>query len=167
MTQTQQRDQAIERVRLELVTRKFMIMVLAMVGVWVGLAMMLTGAPSFIEDWFSPWSRYFIGGIAFGAGLTTTLGGLLGDGGRCGWWTQVAGLGLLGAWYASIGAAYVGLLYEQGGVPIVGPGEPLGAGITGRGYVPIVYAGLTIMTLTPLVTMFRLQRPDVMGPQDH
>ena len=166
MTQTAERDRAIERVRLELVTRKFMIMVLAMIVVWVGIAMMLTGAPRFIEDWFSPWSRYFIGGLAFSAGLVTSIGGLIGDGCRKGWWTQVAGLSGTALWYGGMSLAYLGLLCTEG-LDLVAPGEPLDDILAGRGYVPIVYFGLMIMTLTPLLTMFKLQRPGVIGPLDH
>jgi len=165
MTDTPPEAQAIERVRLELVTRKFMIMVLAMIGVWVGIAMMLTGAPSFLEEWFSPWSRYFIGGAAFVGGIVTSAGGSIGDGCRKGWWTQVTGLTIMTLWYFAMGGAYL-CLNARIGVPLVGPGEPLDSALSGRGYVPIVYFGLMIMTATPLVTMFTLQRPGVMSPRD-
>lgn len=152
-------DHSIERVRLELVTRKFMVTVLAMIAVWVGIAIMLTGAPNFIEDWFSPWSRYCVGGVAFFSGIVTSIGGLEGDETKAGWRIQVIGLTTLTLWYLCMSAAYVGLVTMQG-LPIVAPGEPLPDGVTGRGYVPIVYAGLMVMTATPLATLFRLGSPD-------
>lgn len=165
MTEQQNFTRSVERVRLELVGRKFMVTVLALIGVWVGVAMILTGAPNFIEDWFSPWSRYFVGGAAFLAGLLTSVGGAFRDDRRAPWWCQVIGLALLVLWYGALGAAYVGLTAQQG-LAFVGPGEPLPEGITGRGYVPLVYLGLMVMTATPLATMLKLRRPDVLGPGD-
>lgn len=147
-----------ERIRLELVTRKFMVMVLGLIAAWVGLAIMLTGAPSFIEAWFSPWSRFYVGGVAEAAGLTVVLGGLAGDLRRSGWWTQVVGLGLLVAWYAGLGGSYA-VLVAQEGIDIVAPGQPLASVDAGRAYVPLVYLGLMLLTLTPLVTMLRLGQP--------
>lgn len=158
-------DRAVERVRLELVSRKLMIMVLAVTAVLAGAVVMLTGAPNFLEDWFSPWSRYAIGGLSFFAGLVTCVGGLATDRTRPGWWTQVVGLTLMAAWYAAMCAAYTGVVIHQG-AGFVGPGEPLSPGVTGRGYVPILYFGLTGVVLIPLVTMIRLQRPTVLGPLD-
>lgn len=151
-------SQAIERVRLELVARKFMVMILALVAVWVGIAMMLTGAPSFLEGWFSPWSRYAVGSIAFMTGLLTSIGGSMTDQKPGGWWTQVVGLTGLCAWYAGMGIAYIGLVISEG-FTWAGLGEALDPSSSGRAYVPIVYLGLMIMTATPLVTMLRLGRP--------
>jgi hypothetical protein len=147
-----------ERIRLELVTRKFMVILLGLTAAWVGLAIMVTGAPSFIEDWFSPWSRFYVGGVAEAAGLTVVLGGMVGDLRRSGWWTQVTGLALLVLWYAGLGASYAVLVFQQG-VDIVGPGEHLPSTESGRAYVPMVYLGLMLMTATPLVTMLRIGRP--------
>src|ERR1044072_7181657 len=97
---------AVERVRLELVTRKFMVMMLALLATWVGIAMCFTGAPSFMETWFSPWSRYAIGAIAFAGGLTVSIGGVLTDLTRKGWWTQMIGLGILVLWYFGMAVSY-------------------------------------------------------------
>lgn len=156
---------SVERVRLELSTRKLMIMMMALTGVLTGAAIMLTGAPNFIEEWFSPWSRYLVGGSAFAAGLTTTVGGFIGDRVRVGWWTQIAGLFGLAAWNASMAAAYLAVVIRQG-AGFVGPGEPLAADVTGRGYVPILYLGLMVVIMVPMVTMIRLRRPDVYGSRD-
>lgn len=149
---------AVERVRLELLTRHFMVMVLALIGVWTGIAMILTGAPAFIETWFSPWSRYLIGGSALVAGMLTVGGGFVGEERRCGWWAQAIGLSGMTLWYAGMSVAYVGLTIHEGW-EIVGPGQALSPGDTGRGYVPFIYLGLMLMTATPLVTMVRLRRP--------
>lgn len=166
MDQDTQTRRAIERVRLELVTRKFMVMVLALIGVWVGITMCLTGAPAFIETWFSPWSRYVVGGGAFLAGLTVSIGGMMTDRRPPGWWTQVIGLAALTIWYFGMSVAYLGLFMLEG-APFAAPGEPLDPSNSGRGYVPLVYLGLMILTATPLVTMLRLARPGVMGRPDH
>lgn len=149
---------AVERVRLEVMARRFMVTMLALIAVWAGIAMILTGAPDFIEDWFSPWSRYFVGGIAFSAGLATSLGVAQTSHHLGGWWAQVVGLAVLTAWFAAMGMAYVGLVVMQG-IEIVGPGEPLDASVTGRGYVPFVYLGLVVLSGTPLVTLLRTSRP--------
>lgn len=155
---TLQEDAAIERVRLELATRKLMVMSLASIGVWVGITVILYGAPNFIETWFSPWSRYAVGGAAFGFGLTTSLAGLGSDRTRVGWWFQVIGLSGLTLWYVAMAASYVILATHQG-LDLLGPGEPLHEGVTGRAYVPMVYGGLATMTAIPLLTMFSLGRP--------
>ena len=158
----QDTDPAVERVRLELIGRHFMVVVLALTGVWTGIAIILTGAPNFIEAWLSPWSRYGVGGVAFVAGLVTSYGTLATDHRLKGWWAQVLGLGALTLWYAGMGLAYVGLLISQG-QQFVGPGEPLSASSTGRGYVPFVSLGLAIMTATPLSTTIRLRGRGVTG----
>ena len=158
-------ERSVERVRLELVSRKLMIMVLALTAVLAGATIMLTGAPNFIEEWFSPWSRYFLGGTSFLAGMVAVAGGAIGDRTRPGWWTQVVGLTMMAAWYLGMAAAYTGVVIQQG-AGFVGPGEPLAEGVTGRVYVPVLYLGLTLVALIPLVTMLRLRRPDVLGPLD-
>ena len=139
-----------------------MVMMLALLATWVGIAMCFTGAPSFMETWFSPWSRYAIGGIAFAGGLTVSIGGVLTDLTRKGWWTQMIGLGILVLWYFGMAVSYLALVIQEG-FHIVGPGEPLDPGVSGRGYVAVVYICLAIMTATPMVTMLRLSRPGVLG----
>lgn len=156
----------IERIRLELIARKLMIMAMAVAAVFAGAAVMLTGAPNFLEDWFSPWSRYFIGGVPFVFGSLASLGGLMTDRTSCGWWAQFSGLLGLALWYASMAVVYIGLVVVQG-VSFVGPGETLPEGVTGRGYVPMIYLGLLAATCIPLVTLVRLRRPGVYGPLDH
>lgn len=151
-----QEQQAIERVRLELVTRKLMVMVLALIGVWVGIGMCLTGAPFFMETWFSPWSRYIIGGGAFLTGLTVSLGALATDQRARGWWTQAAGLLGLTLWYAGMAVAYL-VLFAQEGAHFAAPGAALNPTSSGRGYVIVVYVGLAVLTATPLATMIRLR----------
>lgn len=165
MDTSTQVTRSVERVRLELVSRKLMIMIMALTAVLTGITIILTGAPNFIEEWFSPWSRYFVGGAAFLAGLVTSIGGMVGDRTRPGWWTQVFGLALMSLWNLGMCAAYLGIVVVQG-TTIVGPGEPLAAGVTGRGYVPVLYLGLAAVVLMPLVTMLRLRRPGVLGPLD-
>lgn len=53
------------------------------------------------------------------------------------------------------------------GVEVVGPGEELPLGVTGRGYVPMIYLGLLAATSIPLTILVRLRRPGVYGPLDH
>lgn len=155
-------DNAVEQVRLELVTRKLMIMLVGLIGVWVGIAIILTGAPNFVEEWFSPWSRYWVGGLALLSGFCTVFGSVWDDRTRCGWWGQAAGLAGMTIWYLSMGAIYFTLVTTQG-FDLVGPGEPLAADVTGRGYVPLLYAGLAMMAATPLVTLVNLRRLDLVG----
>jgi hypothetical protein len=97
---------AIERIRLELIGRKLMIMALAVAAVFAGAAVMLTGAPNFLEDWFSPWSRYIIGGAPFLFGIIACIGGLATDRTSPGWWAQFTGLLGLTLWYAAMAGCY-------------------------------------------------------------
>lgn len=154
--ETREGDAAVEQVRLELATRKLMVMLVGLIGVWVGIMIALTGAPNFVEDWFSPWSRYFLASPAFLAGALTVAGGARSDLTRCGWWSQVAGLTGMSLWYLAMAGVYLVLVVQQG-IDIVGPGEPLAANVTGRGYVPLLYLGLTAMAAVPLVTLIRLR----------
>ena len=78
----------------------------------------------------------------------------------------MVGLALMAVWYAGMALAYGNIVVDQG-TTIVGPGVPLSEGVTGRGYVPILYLGLTLVVLIPLLTMLRLRRPGVLGPLDH
>lgn len=154
--ETPEADAAVEQVRLELATRKLMVMLVGLIGVWVGIVIALTGAPNFIEDWFSPWSRYFLASPAFFAGLLTVAGGARSDLTRCGWVSQVAGLTGMALWYFAMAVVYFVLVLEQG-FHVVGPGEPLADSVTGRGYVPLLYLGLTAMAVVPLATLVRLR----------
>lgn len=147
-----------DRVRHELEARKRMVMAMGLTAVWVGIAIMVMGAPNFLEEWFSPWSRYVLGGTTFTAGLFTCIGGAYGDDTRCGWWSQVLGLSGMIAWQVFMAAAYTGRVLDQG-VFLAVPGEPLNAATTGRGYVPFLYVGLALGTLIPLLTMLRNGRP--------
>jgi hypothetical protein len=164
MTETQA-DRAVQRIRLEMMALRFSITMLAVTTVWIGIAMILGGAPSFIEGWFSPWSRYLVGGWAFVSGLLTSAGALIGDDRRRGWWAQVVGLAGMTSWYIGMSVAYVCLAFTEG-VHILGWGEPLMAGQSGRGYVGLVYLGLAFVTGGPLVTLLRIARPGAMGPDE-
>lgn len=148
---------AIEQVRLELVTRRLSIMVLAFFAVWIGIAMILMGAPDFIEHWFSPWSRVAFGIVSFIGGLIT-MSGLLVGGPLLGWWLQVSGLATLGLWYAAMGTSYAALIIFQGS-QFVRPGQELPDASTGRAYVPLIYLTLFLLAVIPLVTLLRLGRP--------
>jgi MFS family permease len=147
-----------ERVRLELVKRRMTVLILALTCVWAGAFIILTGAPNFIETWFSPWSRYGVGGVAFVVGIITSVGGFIGDRSRTGWALQAIGLFGMMSWFVGMGAAYWGLIVAQGGLKLVGPGEELAGIWTGRGYVPIIYLGLALLALNPLVAMIKQRR---------
>jgi hypothetical protein len=152
----------VERVRHELEARKRMVMAMGVTAVWVGIAIIVMGAPDFIEDFFSPWSRYALGGAAFLGGLSIALGGAWGDLSRCGWWAQVAGLSVLIGWQVFMAACYTARVLDQG-VFLALPGEPLRHEVTGRGYVPFLYVGLALGTAIPLITMLRNGCPSQSG----
>lgn len=152
------RPESVERVRLELVARKFMVTILGLIATGIGVAMMLTGAPDFIEGWFSPWSRYFVGSFAFVAGLLVAIGGSFGDDNRIGWTMQVSGLSILTLWNIGYGCAYLIMSLERG-VQLAMPGEALSPSMTGTDYVPLVYFGLTTMAVVPLRVMLKVGWP--------
>lgn len=157
MTEIEQ-ERAIRTVRLGLTAHRFAVMWLAVISILVGIVMIVTGAPAFLEDWFSPWSRVVLGVLAFSPGLLTVIGVAVGPARIGGWWTQV--LGLLGqaVWYASMMGAYVGLLVYEG-PQWADLGEPLNAAVSGRAYVPLIYLGLLGLALIPLVTLLKIGRP--------
>lgn len=148
-------QELVERLRLELMTRRLMVMLVGLIGVWVGIAVILTGAPNFVEQWFSPWSRYAVGGIPFLAGGAIVIGGFIGEGSSRAWYAEIVGLSGMALWYATMGGLYVALVTLQG-FDLVGPGEPLQPEVTGRGYVPFLYLGLVLMSVAPLVAMIKL-----------
>jgi hypothetical protein len=152
-------QQQINRVSEEIRTRKLLVMVIANTMVAIGAMIILTGAPNFLEDWFSPWSRYLVGGVPFVAGMVVAVAGAPNGTGRISWFIQVIGLILIVAWCLALGAVYVGYVGSEGGAHLAGLGEPLAAPSTGRAYVPIVYLGLTAIVAVPLVTMLRLGPP--------
>lgn len=149
---------ASEQVQVNLQSRRLSIMLLAVTAVWIGAVMIMTGAPNFIEDWFSPWSRVVLGTLIFTAGCLTCIGCVLTDERTDGWWIQVFGLSLLTLWYGGMGAAYIGLIITQG-AQWADIGQPLPPNSTGRAYVPLIYLGLLATTAVPLLTLVRLGRP--------
>ena len=151
-------EQAQRTVRLGLVAHRLMVMWLAVTSMWVGVTMIVTGAPAFLEDWFSPWSRVVLGALAFAPGLCTVLGAIIGPRRLRGWTLQVAGLLGQGLWYAAMGLAYLGLLFWEG-PQWAALGEPLADGVSGRGYVPLIYLGLLGLAVIPMVTLILLGRP--------
>jgi hypothetical protein len=169
-------EEAVDRLRHELEVRERIVMVMGVTASWVGIAIILMGAPDFLEDWFSPWSRYVLGGWAFVAGLLASSGLILGDCHRRGWLYQVIGLSMMVVWQLTMAACYVGRVLDQG-IFLARPGQPLNEGVTGRGYVPFLYIGLTLGTLVPLIAMIRNGRPtrsadstdspEVQPPCDH
>lgn len=151
-------DRARRSIELGLIAHRMMIMWLAITSMIIGPVIVVTGAPAFFEDWFSPWSRVMLGLLAFAPAVCTVIGAAMGTRTTGGWWTQL--LGLLGqaVWYVAMLCAHVGLLIQEG-PQWVRLGEPLAPGISGRGYVPLVYLGLLGLAIIPLVTMLLLGRP--------
>lgn len=151
-------ERARRSIELGLIAHRMMIMWLAIVSIITGITMILTGAPTFLEDWFSPWSRVVLGLLAFAPAVCTVVGAAIGTRTRPGWWAQM--LGLLGqtAWYITMMVAYIGLLFHEG-PQFARLGQPLAENVSGRGYVPFIYLGLLGLAIIPLVTMLLLGRP--------
>lgn len=151
-------DRQIERVRLELLTRRFMIALVGFIGAWVGIAIVLTGAPSFVEAVLGPWSRYAIGSVPLISGLAISGGYLWGEETRCGWWSQVLGLSGMTLWYSTVALIYASFAINAG-ITLLGFGEPLPDQMTrGFTYVPFTYLGLALMAATPLVALIKIGR---------
>lgn len=150
-------DEATARIQVELAVRRLVVTVIGLMAIGIGTTMVVTGAPAFIEAWLSPWSRVSIGLASAGFGFLAVLG-LIWDHLRLAWWGHIVGLVGLCGWHLGIGGAYVGLLINEG-PQWANLGEPLPAEVSGRGYVPIVYAGLFFLTLIPLVSALKAGRP--------
>lgn len=150
----------VERVRLELVTRRMSIQLLGVMTTLVGAVTMMTGAPSFIEDAFSPWSRVLLGALAFLPGLLVAIGGSFDDRRWCVWWLQVFGLLGVAAWFALMCGTYVWYTFDVVGIDFLKIGQPLASHDQGRAYVPLIYLVLFTMTLVPLITMLRIGQPE-------
>jgi hypothetical protein len=147
-----------ERVRIELATRKLIVMMLGVMTVLVGAVTIMTGAPAFIEDVFSPWSRVVLGALAFIPGLIVAITNTFNDRTRCIWWLQLFGLSGIAAWFAFMCGSYTWYTLAQG-ITFVRIGQPLDSEQAGRAYVPLIYLVLLIMSLIPLITMIRVGRP--------
>lgn len=135
-----------------------MVAMLGMMATLIGVGIMLTGAPAFLEEWFSPWSRYLIGGFIFVAGLGISLGGLAEET-RCGWFAQITGLTMMSFWSLVLGILHAAL-YVLAGAQWVGPGEPLSdPTIAGRAYIPLFYLSFFAISAVVLVTSAKVGRP--------
>lgn len=151
-------DRARQTVELGLAAHRASLLWLAVASLLVGMVMIVTGAPAFLEDWFSPWSRVVLGLAAFLPALCTVIGMVIGPARRCGWTLQVIGLSGQALWYALMMATYSALLIKEG-PQFVGLGEPLSSTVSGRAYVPLIYVGLLGQALVPLWTVVRLGPP--------
>lgn len=150
-------DQATSRIQVELATRRLIVLVLGLLAIAIGTVMIVTGAPAFIENWFSPWSRVLLGGTSALFGFMAVFG-LLYDHRLLGWLAHIGGLIGLCLWYTAIGSAYTGLLVVEG-PQWANLGEPLASNVSGRGYVPLIYLGLFMINLIPLVAALKAGRP--------
>lgn len=153
-----EQDRAVRAVRAGVAAHRLSVVWLAAISMAVGLTMILTGAPAFVEDWFSPWSRVVLGALAFAPAVCTVVGALLSHNTLPGWWMQVAGLFGQATWYGAMMVVYCGLLVDEG-AQWANLGEALDPAVSGRGYVPIIYLGLLGLAVIPLVTLLRLGRP--------
>lgn len=133
-------------------------MLLGVMTVLVGGVTIMTGAPSFIEDWFSPWSRVVLGALAFAPGLLVAIGGAFDDHRPCVWWIHVMGLAGIATWFGFMCISY-SVYTAEIGIDFVKIGQPLAATDSGRAYVPLVYLVLFLLAVVPLVTMIRIGRP--------
>ena len=156
MTQDKTQE-AVARIEVELAARRLIVLVLGLLAIAVGTVMIVTGAPSFIENWFSPWSRVLLGGTSALFGFMAVFGLLL-DHRLSGWVAHLLGLLGLALWYTAIGGAYLGLLVHEG-PQWADLGEPLAADVSGRAYVPLIYLGLFLLNLIPLVAALKAGRP--------
>lgn len=156
---TLEQERAVRTVELGLIAHRMMIMWLAIASMVVGIVMVLTGAPTFLEDWFSPWSRVVLGLLAFSPAVLTVVGAAMGPSrSNVAWWLQMFGLLGQASWYFAMLCAYIGLLMHEG-PQWARLGEELAPHVSGRGYVPFIYLGLLGLAVIPLVTMMVLGRP--------
>jgi len=142
----------------EIAVRRAFIVIHGIFGVWVGIAMILTGAPPPAEAWFGPEVRYVLGfsGLAFGA--LAIYGTYIGDDREPGWSaTAVAMVGLT-FWHAAMMAIYTAHAASgRGRIEILGPDEI--AMTDQRPYIPFVYMTLMMLTAAHALALKRFGRP--------
>lgn len=151
-------ERAQHRIVLELQNRIGMLCVHGGILLMIGLMMILTGAPAPAEDWWGPWARLLLGGLALAAGGTLLVGVAVSDETRGGWLAMVFGTLTACLWHVGLTLTYTYAAATEK-MQILAPGEPLSEAVTSRGYIPLVYLGYVLLVLIHHVTLVRLGPP--------
>lgn len=151
-------QRAYERIMLELTNRTAMMVVHGTLLLLVGLTMSITGAPAPLEGAFGPWARILLGGSAMLIGWVILFGAAETDNDMAGWRALV--VGFVGAlmWHVALAVTYAVAAW-QAPMALLLPGETLGAAITNRGYIPLIYVGYVMLTGIHLRTVWKLGPP--------
>lgn len=145
------------RAFLEMANRNFSLAIHGIFGVEVGIAMVLTGAPYQLEDWFGPEVRVWLGLAAAIPGFLLLLGALITETRVAGWVASLAGALGLCAWSFTMAVAYAAIAINQ--TPqIVGPHEDL-PDTSGRVYIALLYQALFLLIGLHAITLSKLGRP--------
>lgn len=155
---TRAQERAAHRIVLELQNRAAMLATHGGILASVGLMMVLTGGPAPAEAWFGPWARLVYGGGALVGGIVLLVGVARGDDDRRGWAASLLGAAAACIWHLGLTATYVYAVLQEHH-QLLAPGEPLGADVISRGYIPLVYLGYVMLTLIHAVTLARLGPP--------
>ena len=155
---TRQAERAQHRIVLELQNRIGMLCVHGGILLMIGMMMILTGAPAPAEDWWGPFARLVLGGMAMLGGAVLLVGTARGDDSRWGWSMMTIGTALAAAWHVGLTLTYTYAAATERMV-ILAPGEPLSEAVTSRGYIPLVYLGYVLLVLIHCATLVRLGPP--------
>lgn len=150
-------DEALRRARIGLTSRLQALALYGFLGIQVGIAMILTGVTSAVEEHYGPWARVYLGLPALIGGAFTLCGAFKGDRSPAGWWATFVGTNVLGLWCSIMAVVYT-ISAIVPGVDFGLPGETIEpAG--GRLFIPILYLHLAILIGLHAVTLIRLGRP--------
>lgn len=128
-----------------------------LLGLEVGIAMMLGGAPATVEEHFGPWIRYALGAPATLGGILLLASVVMGDRTLRGWWSALAGTATMTMWGLAMSVTFVATALENG-IELLGFNDVATLGVS-RLYVPLVYHNLFLLLALHLVTIVRLGRP--------
>ena len=147
-----------ERTLTELVSRHLTLAVHGVLGVEVGVAMILTGSPPQIEEWFGPWARVALGSSSLLAGALIILGIILTEVRMRGWLAMLAGCIGLAIWHFTMAASYI-VIAATAKIDVAPLGQPVASDALGRPYIPFIYLTLLILISVQVHTLARVGRP--------
>lgn len=141
----------------EITTRRVLLSIHATLGLFVGLTMMVFGAPPPLEALAGPDSRYALGALAATAGALILTGVFVSPEHRRGWRLTTIGMLAHAAWQLVMMSLYFSVATREGFEPLA-PGE-VAATTMGRPYVTFVYFSLSLLSAAHLLMLWKARPP--------